>query len=173
MLRGAYFYLNDEYSTGLCAEGAGRSLWPCTSGVGGGEKAHPQKFWFVENLGKIYEKFAKYLKIRMKMAPNVGRTTWRLFLDVIPNMICVGRNTHTNSLGKFGQKSLTSPKICLLHLCLSRTFYNGQLPCLLLRNVVRDSWSFFLFFVLPWGDVCVGKSVSTWQTSGQVVSLWA
>ena len=86
-----------------------------------------------------YQTFwANYLKIRIEMAPNVV-WFWKIgtqrcdnhmrpFFEVIPKMICVGGSTRTKScqksfrasLGKFGQKSLTPPKICLfLHLCHS------------------------------------------------------
>jgi len=92
------------------------------------------------NVGKIYEHVCKIPEILGKLPEHTAsngaqrclilinwRPTWGeshedLFLEVIPEMICVGGNTHTKScpksfrqcLGKFEQKYLAPPKICLL-----------------------------------------------------------
>ena len=67
------------------------------SGVGGRGASAPQKFWFVKNLGKIYENVCKIPEILGKQpenmekrrptlfdfeqrAPRVGKITWRPFL---------------------------------------------------------------------------------------------
>ena len=95
------------------------------SGVGGGGaqvQAHPQKFWFVENPGKIPVNLNKILEnmgkngaqrcLTLKMAPNVCRKiSEEHFLEVIPKN---GRQKlHDNFLGKFGKiwaKILCTPK---------------------------------------------------------------
>ena len=85
-----------------------------------------QKLWFVENPWKSsqsmkmfakYLKFwANYLKIRIKMAPNVvwfwkiapchrtwGESREDLTMEVIPKIICVGGNTQRVACKLFGQ----------------------------------------------------------------------
>ena len=99
-------------------------------------QAHPQKFRFVENPGKIPENLAKNGAqpcLTSKMAPNICRKINEdLFLEVTPNKgiyisLCkksCRQKLHKNvraSLGKFGQKFLALPKICLLlHLCMDQ-----------------------------------------------------
>jgi len=130
-------------------------LVPC-SGVGGRGAAvqeHPQKFWIVKNpgknrrnLGKICENlanslkiWAKSLKTRAKMVPNVVRF---MAPNVCVRPFCRGQSqikvflrenlrTKSNpnffraSLGKFGQKSFAFSKNCLLlHLwCHVKTLF--------------------------------------------------
>jgi len=95
-------------------------------------KAHPQKFWFAENL-------AKSLKIRVKIAPNVAwfkkmvpkvcrKNTWRPFQEATPKKVLdlcgrkfAGERCTNNFSGKLGDmraKILRAknriPKMCLL-----------------------------------------------------------
>jgi len=61
-------------------------------------QAQPQKFWFVENPGKIPENLGKFSENRaekaanvvwfQKIAPNVCRKTYEgLFLEIIPKKV--------------------------------------------------------------------------------------
>ena len=112
-----------------------------TSGVG--VQAHPQKFLFVEypgkipeNLGKIPENPNKIPKYLGKIPENLGKNGAHRCLPSKKGAQGLQKNKpffggHTTktvgkrctttfwaSLGKFGQKSFVSPKICLLlHLC--------------------------------------------------------
>ena len=90
-----------------------------------GVQAHPQKFWFVENPGKIREnlvnipenpnKIPKYLgKIPENLgkngAPVLQKNKWRPFIWRSHHEN--GRQKLHNFLGKLGQKSFAPAKIC-------------------------------------------------------------
>jgi len=103
-------------------------------------QAHPQKFWFGENPGKIRGNLGKICEslreipenmgknnaqhglIWKKLAPNVRRITWKSFLEVVPKKCLNEKNICRKSdqkifrwsLGKYGQKSFAPLKICLL-----------------------------------------------------------
>ena len=105
------------------------------SGVGGGVQAHPQKFWFVENPGKIYENLGKVPENLGKNGAQLCLTSnwWRptlggekqrkAFLEVTPKKICSSwslwkkicrQMPHNNFSGKFREiraKILRTPKI--------------------------------------------------------------
>jgi len=116
------------------------------SGVGGGVQgvqAHPQKFWFVENPGKILENFGnipenpnkipKYLgqipeNLGKNGAPVLQKNKWRPFIWMSHHKN--GRQKlHYNFLGKFGKiwaKILCTRKnllflrpmfMCILNFC--------------------------------------------------------
>ena len=126
-----------------------------------GVQAHPLKFWFVKNPGKIPKNLGKtpeYLgKIRVKMAPNfvfkkrhptfAEKHVKTVSLEVTPkkgiHVLCwrkfVGEtrtNTFRTRLGKFGPNSFAHPKISLLlHLwanCWPPGRINDSVVCLLI-----------------------------------------
>jgi len=97
-------------------------------------QAHPQKFWFVENQGKIPENLNKIPKYLGKIPENLGKngTQRCLTSKTVAQGLqinkrkpffgghatkTVGKSCTTTfwaSLGKFGQKFFARPKTCLL-----------------------------------------------------------
>ena len=90
-----------------------------------GLQAHPQKFWFVENLGKSPENpgksRAQHCLTSKNGAQGLHKNTWGPFLEVTPKRgrhdLCgrklVGKTWPKNLLGKFGEiraKSFAPPK---------------------------------------------------------------
>jgi len=72
-------------------------LWKTVVLVGDGGQAHPQKFWFAENLGNIpenpRENGAQPYLTSKHGAQGLQKITWRPFLEVAPKkvfMILVG-----------------------------------------------------------------------------------
>jgi len=90
-------------------------------------QAHPQKFWFAENLGKIPENPVKN-GVQSCLVSNIGaqglqKNTWRPFLEVTPkkvlNDLCgrklVGESCTKTFPGKLGGnsgKNPSHPKAC-------------------------------------------------------------
>ena len=105
-------------------------LWKTVVLVGGGGQAHPQKFWFAENLGNIpenpRENGAQPCLTLKHCAQGLQKITWmktffgghtKKGLHDLLGRESVGQTctkSFRESLGKFGQKSFVTPKIFLL-----------------------------------------------------------
>jgi len=108
-----------------------------------GVKAHPQKFWFVKNPGKISKNSCKilqnsgtdvltplfpivwWMKLTVEIYPNLTfsfpKYTWLLCGFQKNVLIIFESEIFRVSLSKFGQKYFTLPKYCLpLYLVVSR-----------------------------------------------------
>jgi len=88
-------------------------------------QAHPQKFWFVENPGKIPENPNNLPKYLGKIPENLGKNgaqglqknKWRPFLEITPQK---GRQKlHDNCLGEFGK--IWSKNLCTTKNSLARS----------------------------------------------------
>jgi len=121
---------------------------------------HPQKFWFVENPGKILENLGKipenpgknggqHCLISKNSAQRLQRNTWRPFFGGRTKKRSswslwekcrqkLHKKTFRSSLGKFGQKSFAPPKICLL-LCTVGIWSIPEPVLFIIQSTVRET----------------------------------